>query len=163
MKAKIGFTCSDYFQKQESNEQFKSTHTKESYLLSEKTKQQTNKNSTTSASTSARTFYNYHKPSYLVDNLKQMECLIGELKVNVVDNMQNEITRLNKVKSELENSVDMLTNRLKIKNEQLTGISSINSVIAKENNLTEQTNERVESEMKHMSIALPMTKKKKNK
>jgi len=103
-------------------------------------------------------FYNYKKPTYDFDNVTQMEDLVTDLKINIVDRILRETEQKNRIKNEHLNNVEMLTNKLKMKNEQLASYHALNRTGGSENMKLEHFNERVVREANHMEMELPMLK-----
>jgi len=103
-------------------------------------------------------FFNYKKSEEVSNNINVMENLVGELKYGILDNINHKKETCNFQKQEIESNVNILSNRLKMKSNQLTSSRTNRTTNTNDVIKMEQMTERVIGESKHMNIEIEMTK-----
>jgi chromosome segregation ATPase len=89
-----------------------------------------------------------------------MEDLVGELKMNIFERIRREIEEKTKLQKELENSTNILENKLKVANEFLTNRQKTSTLIINENTILEHSRDRLDREIYHMSSEITLLKKR---
>jgi chromosome segregation ATPase len=89
-----------------------------------------------------------------------MENVVTELKTNVFDRINREVTEKSKFKDEMENNVNILSTRLKVSQHRLGNFKHSNTNTLHDTTKLEYYSERILRENSHMDMELIMLKKR---
>jgi len=92
--------------------------------------------------------------------VREFESLVSKLKIEVCDKLERDIMEKKKFKEDLENNVNILSNRLNLTNSRLSSCRSGNSETLQETTKLEFYSDRLGRENYHMDMEIPITRKR---